>query len=323
MKAAVLNKLGTSPVYQDVEDPVPKNEEQILIKVKAASIKNIDKLRAGGKHYASYKELPAIVGIDGVGILENGKRVYAQGLTGMLAERALISRNRFSVLPDKIDDIVAAALPNAILGTSMALLFRAKMQKGHSVLINGATGVTGRLAVQVAKYYSADKIIVTGRNAESLQKLAQLGADKIISLRQDDETFVNALKEINKTNPIDIVIDYLWGHSIELIIKSLRGSGINSFTRPVKIVTVGDMAGENINLSSDTLRSSAIEISGSGFGSLSQDDLKKFDTEILPEMFQLAADGKLIIETYVDSLENIEIAWNQHIGGGKRLVIRI
>ena len=136
MKAAVLNKLGTSPVYQDVEDPVPKNEEQILIKVKAASIKNIDKLRAGGKHYASYKELPAIVGIDGVGILENGKRVYAQGLTGMLAERALISRNRFSVLPDKIDDIVAAALPNAILGTSMALLFRAKMQKGHSVLIN-------------------------------------------------------------------------------------------------------------------------------------------------------------------------------------------
>jgi NADPH:quinone reductase-like Zn-dependent oxidoreductase len=102
MKAAVLNKLGTSLAYQDVEDPVPKNEEQIPIKVKAASIKNIDKLRAGGKHYASYKELPAIVGIDGVGILENGKRVYAQGLTGMLAERALISRNRFSVLPIKL-----------------------------------------------------------------------------------------------------------------------------------------------------------------------------------------------------------------------------
>jgi NADPH:quinone reductase-like Zn-dependent oxidoreductase len=173
----------------------------------------------------------------------------------------------------------------------MALLFRAKMQKGHSVLINGATGVTGRLAVQVAKYYSADKIIVTGRNAESLQKLAQLGADKIISLRQDDETFVNALKEINKTNPIDIVIDYLWGHSIELIIKSLRGGGINSFTRPVKIVTVGDMAGENINLSSDTLRSSAIEISGSGFGSLSQDDLKKFDTKYYRKCFNWLPTG--------------------------------
>jgi NADPH:quinone reductase-like Zn-dependent oxidoreductase len=323
MKAAVLNKLGTPPVYQDFADPVPQNDEQILINVKAASIKNIDKLRAGGKHYASYKELPVIVGIDGVGILENGTRVYAQGLTGMLAEKALIPKNRFTVLPDKIDDIVAAALPNAVLGAAMSLLFRAKMQKGHSVLINGATGVTGRLAVQVAKYYGADKIIVTGRNAKSLQKLPELGADNILSLVQDDGAFIDALKEINRATPIDIVIDYLWGHSIELIIKSLRGGGMNSFTRPVKIVSVGDMAGENISLSSDTLRSSAIEISGSGFGSLSQDDFKKFNSEILPEMFQLTADKKLIIETQVDRLENIETAWNHHAGGGKRLVIRI
>jgi NADPH:quinone reductase-like Zn-dependent oxidoreductase len=323
MKAAVLNKLGTPPVYQGFADPIPQNEEQILIKVKAASIKNLDKLRASGKHYASYKELPVVVGVDGVGILENGKRVYAQGLSGMLAEKALISKDRFTVLPDKIDDLTAAALPNAILGSTMAILFRAKMQKGHSVIINGATGVTGRLAVQVAKHYSADKIIVTGRNAESLEKLTQLGADHIISLRQDDETIINALKEINKTSPIDIVIDYLWGHSIELIIKSLKGGGINSFTHPVKIVTVGDMGGENINLSSGTLRSTSIEISGSGFGALSKDDIKKFDTEILPEMFQLAADRKLIIETQVESLENIETAWNQHIGAGKRLVIRI
>src|SRR6187401_3620252 len=146
MKAAILNKLGTSPVYQDFADPIPQNEEQILINVKAASVKNIDKLRAGGKHYASHKELPAIVGLDGVGILENGKRVYAQGLTGMIAEKALISAHRFTLLPDQIDDITAAALPNAVIGATMALLFRAKMQKGQTVVINGATGVTGRLA---------------------------------------------------------------------------------------------------------------------------------------------------------------------------------
>lgn len=323
MKAAVLNKLGSSPVYQDFMDPVPQNEEQILIQVRAASIKNIDKLRAGGKHYASYKELPAIVGIDGVGILENGMRVYAQGLTGMMAEKALISKNRYTVLPENIDDIVAAALPNAVIGATMAILFRAKMQKGHTVLINGATGVTGRLAIQVAKYYGAGKIIVTGRNAASLEQLIQLGANNIISLMQDDETIINELKVINKANPIDIVIDYLWGHPIELIINSLKGGGINSFTHPVKIVTVGDMAGENIHISSGTLRSSSMEILGSGLGSLSQEDLKKFDTEILPHMFQLAADNKLLIHTQVERLEDVEKAWSQNIDAGKRLVIRI
>ena len=323
MKAAVLKKLGASPVYQDFEDPIPQNEDQILIHVKAASVKNIDKLRAGGKHYASYKELPAIVGLDGVGILQTGTRVYAQGLTGMLAEKALISKNRYTVLPDGIDDIVAAALPNAVIGATMAILFRAKMQKGHTVLINGATGVTGRLAVQVAKHYGAAKIVVTGRNAESLMKLIQLGADNIISLNQDDETIIRQLKEINTTHPIDIVIDYLWGHPIELIIKSLKGGGINTFTHPVKIVTVGDMAGEEINLASGTLRSSSIEILGSGLGSLSKDDLKKFDTEILPEMFQLAANNVLTIETQVESLKTIETVWNQDIDAGKRLVISI
>ena len=323
MKAAVLNEFGASPVYQDSPDPVPQNADQILLNVKAASVKNIDKLRAGGKHYASHKELPAIVGLDGVGILEKGKRVYAQGLTGMIAEKALISAHRFTLLPDQIDDITAAALPNAVIGATMALLFRAKMQKGQTVVINGATGVTGRLAVQIAKHYGAANVIVTGRNAEALATLTQLGADHIISLHQDDETVIDQLKEIHKSNPIDVVIDYLWGHPIELIIKSLKGGGIHSVTHPVKIVTVGDMAGENINLASGTLRSSAIEILGSGLGSLSHNDLKMFDTVVLPEMFQLAVDNKIIIDTQVERLEDIESVWHEDIGTGKRLVISI
>lgn len=321
MKAAVLTKFGAAPVYQDFADPIPQNDEQILINVKAASVKNIDKLRAVGKHYASYKELPAIVGLDGVGVLENGKRVYAQGITGMIAEKALIANNRFTGLPDNIDNIVAAALPNAAIGAAMAILFRGKMQKGNTILINGATGVTGRVAVQVAKHYGAAKIIVTGRNANSLEKLIQLGADKVVSLKQDDELIIKQLKEINKDTPIDTVIDYLWGRPIELIIKSLLGGGISPFNHPVRIVTVGDMAGEDINLSSGILRSSSIEILGSGLGSFSQNDMKTFNSQILPEMFQLAADKKLIIDTQVEKLTDIEKVWNKDIDAGKRLVI--
>jgi len=187
MKAAVLHQLGSVPEYEDFPDPNP-TQEQLLITVKAASIKNLDKARASGKHYASYITLPAVVGIDGVGVLENGTRIYAQGITGMIAEKALIAKNRYTVLPQNIDDATAAALPNAAMGAALALRYRAEIKKGNVVLINGATGVTGQLAIQMAKYYGASKVIATGRNMEMLEKLTELGADEIISLRQDDNS---------------------------------------------------------------------------------------------------------------------------------------
>lgn len=324
MKAAVLTQFGLSPIYTDFPDPFPENDTRQLITVKASAVKNLDRLRASGKHYSSYKTLPDVVGMDGVGLLENGQRVYAQGITGMIAEKGLISKNKFTPLPDMLDYRTAAALPNAILGSAMALRFRADIKRGNSVLINGATGVTGQMAVQVAKYYGASRIIATGRNQDILEKLKMLGADTVVSLRQDDEAIIKQLKEVHFRNTIDIVIDYLWGKPIELIITALKGEGgLHSFTPRVRIVTVGSMAGETINLMSGTLRSSAFEITGSGFGSLSEEEFKKFDTEVLPEMFHLAAEGNLTIDTQIEKVENIETAWNKDIDAGKRLVIEI
>lgn len=319
MKAAIIHQAGTIPAYEDMQEPVPQNENQLLITVKAASVKNLDKLRASGKHYASYTQFPAVVGIDGVGSLEDGTRVYAQGITGMIAEKALISKNNYIVLSDALDDVTAAALPNAVIGAAMALLFRAKIKKGDTVLINGATGVTGQIAVQIAKHYGASRVIATGRNQESLQKVSNLGADEIISLKEKDDVVIEKIKTIHKTTSIDIVIDYLWGNPIELVIKALKGSG--GFTHPVRIVTVGSIAGENIQLGSSFLRSSAIEILGSGIGSLSQEEMQKFSSEVLPEMFELAAQGKLTIETETAELKDIATAWQKEVAPGKRLVI--
>ncbi len=323
MKAAVLHQLGSLPKYEDFADPVPNNENEILINVKAASIKNLDKGRASGKHYASYKHLPVVVGIDGVGILENGQRVYAQGITGMIAEKALINKNNYVELPDKIDDATAAALPNAVLGAGMALLYRAQIKENEVILINGATGVTGSLAVQLAKYYGASKIAVTGRNSVQLEQLKSLGADIIISLKQDDEAIVHQLKEFNASTPVDIVIDYLWGKPVELILKSLKGGGVNHFSHRARLVTVGSMAGEHINLESGTLRSSAIEILGSGLGSISKEDWQQYTSKILPEMFHLAANGRLAIETETEPLFNIKHAWQKEATPGKRIVVML
>ncbi len=323
MKAAVLHQLGNLPEYEDFEEPVPANTDEILINVKASAIKNLDKGRASGKHYASYKHLPVVVGIDGVGVLQNGQRVYAQGITGMFAEKAVINKNNYVVLPDNIDDATAAALPNAVLGAGMALLYRAQIKKDEVVLINGATGVTGKLAVQLAKYYGASKIAVTGRNSEQLEQLRSLGADIIISLKQDDENIIQQIKALNASTPVDIVIDYLWGKPVELILKSLMGGSVNHISHRVRLVTVGSMAGEHINLESGTLRSAAIEISGSGLGSISKEQWHEYRVKVLPEMFQLAADGKLIIETETEPLSNIKQAWQKEAAPGKRIVVMV
>ena len=321
MKAAVYIT-GEAPKYGDFADPIAENDNQLLIIVKAAAVKNLDKGRVSGQHYSSGGDKqPKVAGIDGVGQLADGTRVYGLGITGMIAEKALIDKSKMVKVPDGIDDVTAAALPNAVMGAGAALRYRANIKAGDVVLINGATGVTGRMAVQLAKHFGAKKVIVTGRNPESLAKLLTLGADETISLKQYDEAIVKRLKEINSETPFDIVIDYLWGHPAELVLEVFQGKG--GITHKVKFVTVGGMAGDKIQLSSGTLRSVDLEISGSGLGSLPREAFKKLFTELLPEVFELASEGKIVIDTVAANLKDVETAWAKEIEGGKRLVIVI
>ncbi|EFC41891.1 predicted protein [Naegleria gruberi] len=328
MRAAVLHKLGDVPIFEK-DFPLPKLlnvDQHVVISVKAASVKNLDKIRASGKHYTNYSELPTVVGVDGVGHLETtNQRVYAFGISGMIAEKAIVDKSKVVPLPDEIDDVSAAALPNAVMGASLALTDRAHLKSGQVVLVNGATGVTGRVAVQLAKLYGASKVIATGRNQESLKILKnEYGVDQVISLGESDEEITKQISQIHQETPIDIVIDYLWGHPIELIFKSLKGSGnLHGFSHPVKVVTVGSMAGENVAIPSSLLRSTAIEILGSGLGSISESGMKEFFSSILPQTFKWVAEGKLKIETHVEPLENVAAAWQENIDPGKRLVITI
>ncbi len=322
MKAAILNRLESAPVYGDISEPVPKNDEQILIRVEASAIKSFDKLRTKAGQYVSYQELPVIVGSDGVGVLADGSRIYAQGITGMMAEKAIISTHRYTKLPEGIDVAIAAALPNAAIGSVMALLSRAKFKSGEVVLINGATGLTGQLAVQFAKHFGASKIIATGRNEKTLQKLKILGADEIIFLKQDATLIIEQIKEIHKQYPIDVIIDYLWGRPLELIIQSIRANGINLIPHKVRVINVGDLSGYNIALNSGDLRSADIVLLGSGVGTFSPKEVMEFFTKILPQTFALAVEGELKIEIQKEKLENIELAWNSE-SEGKRTVIII
>lgn len=321
MKAAVIYTKGEMPKYAEFPEPIVQNENEVLISVKAVAITNLDKGKASGKHYSSENETQNgfVVGSDGVGLLEDGTRVYGRGISGTIAEKAVVEKNRMVLLPEGISNETAAAMPNAVAGSAMALKFRAGIQPGETVLINGATGFTGQMAIQIAKHYGAKKIIVTGRNENTLQELLKLGADAIISLKQDDETIVKQIQAIHKETPIDIVLDYLWGNPAELILSALKGNG--SFTNHVRFVTIGSMAGENIQLSSGILRSVNLQLSGSGLGSWTKEEVKLLFSEILPEMFLLAAQNKLKVNIEEVPLSDIEKMWNAEVSDGKRLVV--
>jgi NADPH:quinone reductase-like Zn-dependent oxidoreductase len=323
MKAAVMYSQGEMPQYVDFPDPVVQNDDEVLVSVKAVALKHFDKGRAKGTHYSTSGNMQEakIVGGDGICLLSDGTRIYAVGANGMMAEKAIVQKDRIVPLPAGLDDATAAALPNAVFGAAMALRFRAGIEPGDTVLINGATGFTGRVAVQIARHYGAKRVIATGRNPQSLQELRDLGADEIISVRQTDQQFTSRLRQLHQNTPINVIIDYLWGHTAEMILASLKGTG--SFTPRTRFVSVGSITGDLIQLSAANLRSVDLQLSGSGLGSWTKSQVGALFTGILPEMFQLAADGKLKIETVNVALRDIEKLWDADVPDGKRLVVQL
>ena len=318
MKAAVLYKEGAVPIYTDFAEPVPQPGEQ-LIQIKAASIKNVDKMQAKGNHYHKHATFPVVVGVDGVGVLPNGTRVYTGSRTGMMAEQATVNEKMMIAVPDEVDNVTAAALPNPAISAWLSLVWKGHLQKDSSVLIVGATGITGSMAVQIARYHGAARITAIGRNAEALEKLKTLGANAIISLNKTDEDVIAAVKAEYRQHPFDIVIDYLWGKPAELVLTALSGNNLSGTSKLVSYIHVGEMAGATINLPGAALRSTQIEISGVGGGAIPGEFMAKFP-DILTKLYKIAAEGKLVIETERVELKDIEEAW-QREGERKRLVV--
>src|SRR5277367_405541 len=185
MNAAVVYDFKNPPRYTDFADPVPAEGEK-LVQVTAAGLHPIVKVLANGTHYGSTGELPFIPGVDGVGRLEDGKRVYfgiARSPYGTFSERALAA-GWMVELPEALDDVTAAGIANPGMSSWVALMGRAKFAAGESVLVLGATGVAGQLAVQIAKRLGARRVIAAGRNPKALEELKSLGADSVISLDQ-------------------------------------------------------------------------------------------------------------------------------------------
>ncbi len=313
MNAAVVDDFKQPPRYTTFPDPVPAEGEK-LVTVTAAGLHQIVKALANGTHYGSTGELPFIPGVDGVGRLEDGTRVYFGGGRspyGTFAERALAPSWMSIELPDGLDDVTAAGIANPGMSSWVALVGRAKFVAGESVLILGATGVAGQLAVQIAKRLGARRVIAAGRNPQALGQLKTLGADAIVSLEQEHDALVAAFRQEVALDPVDVVLDYLWGAPAEALLGALSHKGLSKSTPRLRYVQIGAVSAPAISLQAATLRSSAIELLGSGFGSASLDQIVK----AVAEFFKMAATRPFHFQVKAVPLRDIEAVWNTSESG--------
>jgi NADPH:quinone reductase-like Zn-dependent oxidoreductase len=303
MKAALVVTAGQPPVYSDFPAPVPSEGER-RISVTAASLSHVARARASGTHYSSPGALPFVVGIDGVGQLDDGRRVYfvmPSAPYGSMAEQTIVRASQCIALPDGLDAVTAAAIAIPGMSSWAALQESAKFQAGETVLVNGATGTSGRLAVQIAKYLGAKKVIATGRNIEALQSLT--GADVIIPLTQDEEKLEKAfLKTFHEG--VDVVLDYLWGPSMEQLLIAAAKAGADGV--PIRFIQIGAASAPNITLPNAALRSSAIQLMGSGIGSVPFKRLIKAIEGVL----QASVPGGFEIATETVPLSEITAVWS-------------
>jgi NADPH:quinone reductase-like Zn-dependent oxidoreductase len=312
MKAGIIRAAGTKPVYGDFESPVA-SEGQEVITVRAAALSPLSKSRASGSHYSSEGVFPSVAGVDGVGLTADGQRVYfalPESPYGAFAEQSLVRTGHWIPVPDNLDEITAAAIANPGMSAWGALAIRAGLKPGETVLVNGATGSAGKLAVQLAKYLGAGKVIATGRNESELRDLKSLGADATIPFTLDADHPLGA-KEYEQAliaefaKGIDVVVDYLCGLSAQTIIVAIAKAVEDA--HPVRFVQVGEASGEHtIELPGAALRSSAIQLMGSGIRSVPLPKL----LDAIRSVLEAAVPAKLQIATKAVPLSAIEETWN-------------
>lgn len=305
MKAAVVNVLGQPPQYQEFADPTPADGE-ILIRTRAAGLHPIVKAIAKGAHYSASGEVPLIPGVDGVGIRSDGARVYFGGARkpwGTMADLCPVPAHMTIPLPDGIDDVQAAAIANPGMSAWLSIKERGQLAAGETVLIMGATGVAGHLAIQSARLLGAKRIIAAGRNVDAL---AGEDVDAVIALGEPEDAVRDALT-VQAAEGIDVIIDYLWGRPTELVLDALAKGFKPSATRTTRLVEVGESAGRTITLPGAALRSIDLRILGSGFGSV---PIATIFTAI-PTLFEMAAAGKLHVDVEAVPLSGVEAAWDR------------
>lgn len=320
MHAAVIRELGKPPVYTEFPEPEPKPEETIVA-MTASAINPLTLSVSSGVHYSGHPPVPFVSGVDGVGRTPDGRAVYVSNPRapfGTLAERVPASTRRMIPLPPALSDALAAAVAIPGLSCWSPLAHRARIQPGESVLVHGATGAGGHMAIQIARHLGARAVVATGRNRTKFTALKEIGADRVIALDQPADTLRAEVREVAREFSIGVVLDYIFGPTAIALIAGLGGPGGPRGTAVIRYVQIGAIAGPSIPLESAALRSSGLEILGSGIGSSTMEET----AQSLRDMFAATASAHFRLDTDVHPISEIVGHWGS-TGEDRRLVFSI
>ncbi len=317
MHAAVVTAFDNPPVYQEFPTPAPQAPGEVLVDVLAAGLHPRVRSQANGSHYTSTGELPLIPGIDGVGRTAEGELRYfvlPDTTIGAMAEHTVVDLRRSVLLPEGTDPVPIAAAMNPAMSSWIALRRRIDFRPGQSVLVLGATGNAGRMAVQIAKHLGASHVIAAGRREDQLATLPALGADETIPLAQGaPEQVADRLGRAG--GEIDVVIDYLWGEpSVNALIPLVTHRADES--KPLTWIQVGSVAGPTAAIPSAALRAVRLQIVGSGQGSVSPRDI----VAELPELAAEITRGTFAVNACAIPLRDIAEGW-KNADADRRIVV--
>ena len=316
MHAAVVRSFSAPPTYDTFPPPVASDGE-VLVNVLAAGLHPRVRSAANGSHYTSDGVLPMVPGLDAVGRTPEGELLYFivdGAVPGTMAEQAVVDRRRAVALPPGTDPAAVAAAMNPAMSSWVALRRRVAFRPGGSVLVLGATGNAGQLAVQIAKHLGAARVVGAGRDPERLDLLKTLGADEVVRLGEDEPDAADRLARA--AADVDVVIDYLWGLPTEQAMPALLTARADR-AKALSWVQIGSMAGQDITLPSALLRAGNLTIQGSGQGSVTA-------AGIVAELPSLAAEitaGTFAVDAVPMPLKEVEQAWHAPTAPGQRIVL--
>lgn len=321
MKASVVASPGKVPQYTDVPDPAVAEGHE-LVDLVAAGLHPIVRGLASGGHYGSSGTWPMVPGLDAVARRGDGTLVYTGGVTppdGTFAERMSVPTAFRFPLPEGADPAQVAGGMNPGMASWMPLVSRRGELGGRglgTVLVLGATGVAGDLAVQNAGVLGATAVVAVGRDRTRLARVDRAGV-RTVALVGDHDADAAAIAEALGGTAPSTVLDFVWGPVAEAVFAAMSRHGLEEDTADVLHVEIGAAAGATAALPAALLRSRHYRVQGSGAGSASVRGL----LGELPRYIDLLASGQVVAPVRTMPLSRVAEAW--HTGSGERIVLTV
>ncbi len=315
MRAALLEHFGSPPRPGDVREPVVRDGEA-LVAVRLAALNPVDIKVASGSFYGTVPSLPHVPGSEGMGVVRTSERFrpgtrvrFGASRPGALAELVAVPEESLVVLPDAVEDAFAAGAGVAGLA-AWGSLRAAGLHAGERVLVLGATGTVGHLAVQLACILGAGRVVAAARDTASLPGLAgDLAPDGVVALdARAPEAIAEAMTQA-AGGGVDVIVDPLWD--------SPAMAALMAAAPRARLVNLGDSAGTTAELSSALLRSKSLTLIGYTNFALSNDEQRSG----IEQLLELAGAGRISLDSEVAALDEVARAWERQADSPHRKLL--